>query len=290
MAFTDFVYVITYVLYQVYLFWKVCRIRAIVAFENWLNVKPVDALRHKIVIIGDGLAMGHGDTLSFGEPVGVARYLKAMIQADSRIKQRFQVVNKGRVGTTSKDWLPNRAERPRLLEETLDSKHCRDAEVVLVMLGAEDSCKDYAEADQTVENIKAVARAVRARGFECFVAVPPVGKEPTDALKARAQRVAEYCCKNDDGAMLGADLSGHKFTNYANVWSWIRPMFFSRQGYVKASDQWADVIVNTLVAVQWKTWKRMVGPRPHEEPPREPEDEEDDLDSLLPPGDRKKAS
>ena len=78
-----------------------------IRFNNlFVRPKPSTAQLHKVVVIGDGMAEGVGDTVPFGRSAGVAGYLQTMLGMDKGIRQRWQVIGRGVAGTGSADWLP----------------------------------------------------------------------------------------------------------------------------------------------------------------------------------------
>lgn len=69
-------------------------------------IKPVAEYCHKMVIIGDGFALGFGDGVYFGHCGGIAHYLTSLIRKEVKIRHKWQILNQGIANTTAIDWSP----------------------------------------------------------------------------------------------------------------------------------------------------------------------------------------
>ena len=71
--------------------------------------------RHKVIVMGDSLAMGLGDWILAGQVAGVAPSILKAAALDKQVRQRWYCLNRGNAGSSSEDWLPPKG--PRLVEE-----------------------------------------------------------------------------------------------------------------------------------------------------------------------------
>ena len=102
---------------------------------------------HKVVVIGDGLAMGIGDRVILGSSGGIASRMQdeaaTVRPGKKRPRTRWYVYNCGEANSTTFDWLPNPkdGENKGFYHKVFgDNNGCygRDAEIVIVMLGTQD--------------------------------------------------------------------------------------------------------------------------------------------------------
>mmetsp|Transcript_23086 Transcript_23086/g.33991 ORF Transcript_23086/g.33991 Transcript_23086/m.33991 type:complete len:371 (-) Transcript_23086:392-1504(-) len=103
---------------------------------------------HKVVIIGDGLAFGLGDTgVVVGSTAGVGPHISRSVKNDPRIRRPWKILNRGDANTTSTAWLPETAKGDN--KSTTAGKHynavfCQangigqDADIVILMTGISD--------------------------------------------------------------------------------------------------------------------------------------------------------
>ena len=77
-------------------------------------VKPSTSTSHKVLVIGDSLALGLGAWPLPGSNSGVAPHLLRCAGLDrARIRQYWTVVNRGGGGTCTEDWMPPGKEEVR---------------------------------------------------------------------------------------------------------------------------------------------------------------------------------
>ncbi|CAM9176291.1 unnamed protein product [Choristocarpus tenellus] len=145
------------------------------------QIRPVSEYRHKVVIIGDGFAEGLGDWVVLGGIAGLVRFLQRKVVEDDSIRSSWEIVNRGRSGSTSVDWLPDDTNKAFLSRNAL-SKACVDAEIFVVVVGTMDVVMDVAgmpitamrktalddfkedELSETCKNIREVCETLRNLG------------------------------------------------------------------------------------------------------------------------------
>ncbi|GMH82505.1 hypothetical protein TrVE_jg5056 [Triparma verrucosa] len=124
--------------------------------------------RHKVIVMGDSLAMGLGDWILAGQVAGVAPSILKAAALDKQVRQRWYCLNRGNAGSSSEDWLPPKGPRIEAGQPTTEKKGKKgdgeaepllgddspggkswerifgpgrvgeDAEVVVIMLGLSD--------------------------------------------------------------------------------------------------------------------------------------------------------
>ena len=104
--------------------------------SRWLiKVKKSGLQQHKIVIVGDDIAAGVGDYVPLGTAAGIAGYLEHYIRRDPKIRQNWQIVNRGKTGTGSYDWMPG----GDLFQSVFgNGQSTADSEIVVVITGGND--------------------------------------------------------------------------------------------------------------------------------------------------------
>eukprot|EP00752_Nemacystus_decipiens_P010691 g9522.t1 len=160
------------------------RINKFLTNPDWL-IRPVTRYRHKVVIIGDGFAEGLGDWVVMGGMAGVTRMLEKHAGSDDKVRTFWQIINRGRAGSVSGDWLPSDAKS--LYHRKARSAACKDAEIFIVALGTMDvvgecvgmpvaamrkTALDTFEENEicdTVKNLREICDALRAEGKKVIV-------------------------------------------------------------------------------------------------------------------------
>ncbi|CAM9792487.1 unnamed protein product [Chrysoparadoxa australica] len=193
---SGFSLVLTYLLVAVRRILTVAWIR----FNKFLTTPPAASKSlAKVAVIGDGYAEGLGDWVVMGAQAGPARFIDQLIRESSNVRTPWEIVNRGRAGTVSKDWCPplpddgktEQQEQQKagkgLWEKQARSKACWDAEVFVLVLGTMDvaweavgmpmtamaktAMDDYAEDElcDTVKNIRRTCDALLAAGKSVVV-------------------------------------------------------------------------------------------------------------------------
>eukprot|EP00904_Undaria_pinnatifida_P003377 jgi/Undpi1/1303/HiC_scaffold_11.g04695.m1 len=161
------------------------RLNKFLSSSDWM-VRPVTTYRHKVVLIGDGFAEGLGDWVVMGGMAGVARQLERQAGTDEKVRMFWQIINRGRSGSVSADWLPS-DEKSLYHKKVTRSSACKDAEIFVVTLGTMDVVGDCVgmpiaamrktaqdnfdeeETCDTVKNVREICEALRAEGKKVVV-------------------------------------------------------------------------------------------------------------------------
>lgn len=223
------------------------------------------------MIIGDGLAEGYGDDrLAPMRMPGLTTTMNQQILKTKSIRQKWQVVSNGLLGSTSKDWLPDNA----LFKSTLVSRKYGDAEIVLLMVGFEDY-KSSISQEETLENIKRIALDLSNRGKIVYVAKLPRMPKEYDHGAPRAmpeQPHVEFVndmlekwikSQSNKKIRLGADYSSYELywrkdcfmsDTYAEAGRTLK--HFSHKGYEKAVELWMEVLTNDIVKAEYEVFSK----------------------------------
>eukprot|EP01084_Bolivina_argentea_P185161 319312_1 len=176
---------------------------------------------HKIVVVGDGFAEGLGDWVVLFGQAGPARQLTHLIHEDSSVRLHWRVINRGRSGSTSRQWIPGAASS--LFNRTFSATDCKDVDVVVLLVGTIDLYRgevgmpmsamrkgvldDYKEDElcDTVQNIQTAVKALLNLGVKHVVVgnVPSSGAGLTEVsgLAKRINRQLGLFASDND--MLG---------------------------------------------------------------------------------------
>jgi hypothetical protein len=151
------------------------------AYGEWLRPE-----RHcKVAIIGDGLALGFGDWVTFySKSSGMTRRFQKLLdlsQGTRSVRRPWRVFNRGHFAATSEEWNPSCPRRPRFhgfilrpnASNLFDHAFGRgsivaDAQVVVVVVGSMDCRVPKGHPGRTLaytlEHVKALVDELRARG------------------------------------------------------------------------------------------------------------------------------
>jgi len=220
---------------------------------------------HKIVVIGDGIAEGVGDYVVMGNNSGVARRLQDLLQVDARVRHQWNVLNFGRAGTTSEDWLPDGTR----FQSTFNNAWARDAEVVCVFLGANDGrSSDQSDPAISVANLEKICSQLRKMGKKIIVAAVPgaglASKGPSEqnwctkfnellgsaVMRSRTDSLSKW--------LWGPNLSGPKYHRSDMLCS--DGLNFSSKAYQTMAKDMLDIILEHIKSVEWSTIKEQLAP------------------------------
>ncbi|GAB5370924.1 hypothetical protein AAMO2058_001535000 [Amorphochlora amoebiformis] len=263
-------------------------------FGNWwTRFKPATKTYKKLLIIGDGVAGGYGDYATCAESPGLVRHLYRIIAVEPTLRLPWKLINCGLFGTTSDDWSPEckaeedsfrsygrafgvveearrRCMRPTpkpLWKKVFDDKRYRDAEVVIVCVGLNDSKYGLLPDDpkSTLNNIKSISEALLDMKKEVILCTIPlrwrlVGGEHAELFTKDYDRnclIAQYVEERKCPQLtFGIDFGARLFNN---------PAFYSTDavhlcsaGYKKWASEMREALVPAMVRVEARTWKDML--------------------------------
>jgi hypothetical protein len=158
-----------------------CWIYFLRAYGEVLRVEP----QCKIVVIGDGIALGFGDFVTFfSKQSGVTRRFQNALNVATQsgtLGMNWRVFNRGHFAATSEDWAPSNEKRPKfhnfilrpgsknLFENTFRRGGIvEDAQIVVVIVGTMD-CRvppghPGREVDSTIKHLAELVDELRSRG------------------------------------------------------------------------------------------------------------------------------
>ncbi|KAK9760305.1 hypothetical protein K7432_015819 [Basidiobolus ranarum] len=227
---------------------------------------------HKIVIIGDGFALGFGGTLIPGLGGGIATALHLKLADDRNIKQTWQLYNRGSYGSTSEDWLPSaeskRKVKAHLLEKTVNERKIADAEVYFVLVGSEDISKIQGEgisAEEIVNNLKSICQYLRKKDKEVYLTTIPTadasqkGGKYLETAKKCNELILQYLEESADGVKAGPriDLGNIEYDRDDLYWS--DGKHFNSVGYEKIAKDFLFNSKSDLVKLEFARFKKDLG-------------------------------
>jgi hypothetical protein len=237
------------------------------AYGEWLRPE-----RHcKVAVIGDGLALGFGDWVTFySKSSGMTRRFQKLLdlsQGTRSVRRAWRVFNRGHFAATSEEWNPSCPRRPRfhglilrpsarnLFDHTFGGGSIvADAQVVVVVVGSMDCRVPKGHPGRTVaytvKHITALVDELRARGKQVILCELHDSRWPDD----RAEQVGfigthhrkntalmEYVARQADGGVTaGANFTHvdyHKHRHSDGV-------HFVSSGYDFAASEMAVTLVN----------------------------------------------
>jgi len=157
--------------------------------------------------------------------------------------------------------------RRPLWRETLDNPRYKDAEIVIVCVGLEDS-RHGAEPKKPVrtrDNVRAICTALRSRGKEVILCTIPLRWRLQDEKKnnvfakdkERNELLAGVVASAGDPQLtLGCDLGSPEFCRQGLYTA--DAIHFCSEGYRKFAGAFKETLVPAMVRVEAKTWKQLI--------------------------------
>jgi len=245
------------------------------------GVGPTSDTFHKILCIGDGTVEGWGDVWRlWRHDLGYPARLQELIDESETVRQNWLVLNCGHYGATSDDWLPDATHKPQhgsrwvkrtLWKDAMDDPAVKDAEVVLISLGAMDNLygANRMSASHTVDNIITICHALKKMGKLVFVSSIPPGREEDRGNKRRNLErnlllwafleEQEKKITSTDQEPTGVIYAGpgwkgrHGNNMYASDM-----IHFNSQGYTMRAMDWGNLIVQPLLRIEWRCWNKLI--------------------------------
>ncbi|KAI8924342.1 SGNH hydrolase-type esterase domain-containing protein [Entophlyctis helioformis] len=235
-----------------------------------------------ILILGDDTAAGVGDTAAnIGAIPGLARHLQYALFKEAKIKQTWHIYSCGVAGSTSNDWLPTRKRRlgqeasqgQTHFERVFAKEKYTAAQVVILLLGFQDGRSEAKggkeiSPEQTVGNISAICKVLLSMGKTVFLCpVPTYGDESvSDALleqnMRRNEMIQEYIGHGDKDRLLfaGPQIDALNFEyRVPRYYDERDGQHFNAKGYEKFGKDFADVLVNRLVKIEFGKFSKHLG-------------------------------
>eukprot|EP00469_Lotharella_globosa_P009691 CAMPEP_0167780886 /NCGR_PEP_ID=MMETSP0111_2-20121227/5616_1 /TAXON_ID=91324 /ORGANISM="Lotharella globosa, Strain CCCM811" /LENGTH=274 /DNA_ID=CAMNT_0007671467 /DNA_START=35 /DNA_END=856 /DNA_ORIENTATION=+ len=244
-------------------------------FGNWwTNVKPSTKFYHKVLVIGDSVAAGFGDYVTCLAPYGIInktprchgfegthrktglgiRERRSLRVDQRRLAPGVQVVLQHcPINGMLLGFLDSLLFRRRpLWRETLDNPRYKDAEIVIVCVGLEDS-RHGAEPKKPVrtrDNVRAICTALRSRGKEVILCTIPLRWRLQDEKKnnvfakdkERNELLAGVVASAGDPQLtLGCDLGSPEFCRQGLYTA--DAIHFCSEGYRKFAGAFKETLV-----------------------------------------------
>ena len=234
----------------------------------WIS-KGVGAAVHRpgpftntIVIIGDDWAAGRGDTPTIGSVPGLAGHLKTQLTNEFKVKQTWRIYNCGQNGSTSTDWLPtSEKQEPQmtLFERVFSNSKYSDAQVVFLLVGSNDA---LLSPEQTMANIHSICKVLSNMDKTIFVC--PIANwgndKHSDALieanMRRNEMIVEYTSRKSDHVFAGPRIDAMSYEYRVPRYYTADGQFFCHAGYQKLGKDFADVVVNRLVKIEFNKFMK----------------------------------
>ncbi|KAJ3074254.1 hypothetical protein HDU99_001768, partial [Rhizoclosmatium hyalinum] len=213
---------------------------------------------HQIVVIGDEIAYGVGDTSRLGAPPGLAKHLCQKLMNEAKVKHIWEIYNQGKSGSTSRDWLP-RSERKDgsdskgYFESVFSNKKTEQAEVVIIMLGFNDArvTANPISPAESVQNISSICRVLRNLGKDVYLCtISTYGDKvvlteaQTEGNVVRNEGILEYL--NSKEVFTGARLDAQSY-EFRSKEFYKDGVYLNQKAYKKLAKDFGDMILNTLV-------------------------------------------
>ncbi|CAM9567661.1 unnamed protein product [Ectocarpus sp. 12 AP-2014] len=258
------------------------RINKFLMKPDWV-IRPVADFRHKVVLIGDGFAEGVGDWVVMGGTAGVTRMLEKEAGSDEKVRTCWHIINRGRAGSLSSDWLPS--DPKSLYHRKVQSAACRDAEIFVVALGTMDVVNECVgmpvsamrktaldtfeegEICDTVKNLREICDALRAEGKKVVVCNVMTSGAGINRRGGTAKRINRQLALYGKATATATRETSTKGGQPVEVVKMNNPraaredgrafdgLHLNARGYRAFASAVYEVVGPMMVAVEWKVWK-----------------------------------
>ena len=249
-----------------------CWIYFLRAYGEVLRVEP----NCKIVVIGDGIALGFGDFVTFfSKQSGVTRRFQNALNVATKsgtLGMEWRIFNRGHFAATSEDWTPSTEKRPNfhnfilrpgsknLFENTFRRGGIvEDAQIVVVMVGTMD-CRVPQEhpgrgVDYTVDHMTELVDELVSRGKLVMLCQLHDARMNDDKDLGQFGRhhekntkIERMCLNNPAQVFAGANLTHTKFRNHRHP----DAVHLSMSGYELAATDMLDNLLKMAQMVEAK--------------------------------------
>lgn len=217
------------------------------------RTSPVRKSSRNILIIGDAIALGYGDTVGH---CGLATRLASLIRTsreETNLRMNWNVLTAGKMNSKASDWAPGSPNR--LFEETIMRGPFKKADVVIVVLGAHDDLLN--SGTQTVNSIERVVESVIRLGKQ--VVVCSIGNEYKIKTPEheKVRKVNQELKKKVEGLGSTVEVDMAKVFAMGNDVVRFERDFVTLNGggYRLLASEMFDPVVMAAKKVEWKHWK-----------------------------------
>eukprot|EP00941_MAST-03F_sp_MAST-3F-sp1_P002276 g2276.t1 len=217
-------------------------------------------LRHKIVVIGDGFAQGFGDSSYFGGKSGIAQYLESFLRKESRVRQKWIVLNCGQRGARTSDWLPETEGNATnsFFKDTFSSSKYRDCEIVIISLGYHDhEVKALRDPETSRKNIQTIVSKLIDLNKIIYVLGIPNNSSVDNSGRNRLIRNYVKGCKEVKLPIYPGPQSS---LLSAPTYYTFDSTHFNSTGYRILSHNIMKEIIASITKVEFKTWEKQLLP------------------------------
>lgn len=232
------------------------------------------SMAEAILIIGDGIAEGVGDSVAH---CGLASRLNRLLvrhRTDFGLNFSWHALTAGRLYSKSKDWLPvcdNQdgctAQWRSLFRDTFLTGPFRSSKVVIILLGNHD---EIDEAESTVSNIVLIADAIVKLDKEVLVCSIPIfhNAQSAEARMGHARNAAlgealaglSRHSSTDGSVTYGVDLQKILARGGEVMYSESGFSTLNNFGYRALAREILDEVAPVAKRVEWRHWKARLTP------------------------------
>ncbi|RKO87010.1 hypothetical protein BDK51DRAFT_34760 [Blyttiomyces helicus] len=264
------------------------------------ETNPSASFRNKIVILGDDFAYGIGDHVSMGDSPGLASHLRRALRSEKLLRQSWVVYNCGVRKSTSEQWLDSfgggegggqqwsTPSTKSLFAKVFDNPRYSDADSVIIFLGFNDSrypqpsparrisaesTRPSLTPDQTIQNLSAITRVLRAMGKDVWVLpVATFGdhkhvKEIGEGNIQRNEMILELGnnlhpprpTSDKSDVQVGPRIDMLHYEYRGKRLYWLDGEHFSSAGYKKLAKDLADQMATSLVKREFAKFREQLG-------------------------------
>jgi lysophospholipase L1-like esterase len=233
------------------------------------------AFRNTLVILGDDIAYGIGDTKNIFQVPGLASKLKTILEKTPNIKQTWDIYNCGVPNSTSRDWLPSSEKKTAdmtLFERVFQVKKYQDAKIVILMVGYNDGRNaSIIKPHETLDNIASICKVLLNMGKEVYVcpilnhADHKLGDLYGDNLE-RNELIISYCSNESrffrltrSNLHLGPLIHNLNYEYKGDFLYTPDGQFLNARGYLKFGKDFAELLTNHMVKMEFKQFKERLG-------------------------------
>lgn len=228
-----------------------------------------------ILIVGDGIAEGVGDSLAHGGLATRLNRLLAKHRHETKLNFEWQAVTAGKLYSTSRDWLPSRdnansssVKNESLFHTTFFTGPFRSAKVVVILLGSHD---DVVDGSATASNIAELAHAIARLEKHVLVCHTPVfpssNAESVRLAQARNLALGEALSSSTSrsanpsaSVTFGVELQKILFRGADVISAGKDFLTLNSFGYRSLARDILDEVTDVARRVEWRHWSSQLMP------------------------------
>ena len=229
---------------------------------------------HKVVIIGDGFALGQGDSIVMFSTAGVPRFLQNLTAVYKNIRTHWSFLNRGKYNSTTYDWVPEGKLYKNVFGPGTEGE---TAECVILMMGTIDVIDnrlgfpinamnksytdEFVEADlsDSMKNIRSICEDLQKKGKRVIICdMPSTGDRINRnlAMVKRFNRQLRWYSakkKSTDNPVPLVQSSIAKICRGAN--RAYDAIHFNKSGYKTFAEEIFEQLKNQMISVEYNVVK-----------------------------------